>query len=122
MPSSTASMAPKRQPILRLMEIKISNKTENKLLDRTEIEAEIINDKAATPKRNEVRKLLAAQLGADEQLLIIKKIAQSFGSAVKLSAMLYKTKEELQKYEPKYMIGRETGQKKKPGKTAQEKK
>ncbi len=97
------------------MELKISNKFENKLLNRTEIEAAVLHAKEPTPKRGEMRKLLAAQLGAEESLLVIRKFSTKLSAAGKLTAMLYKSKEDLQKTEPKYIIGRETGQKKKPG-------
>ncbi len=93
------------------MELKISNKFENKLLNRIEIEASVLHAKEPTPKRAEMRKLLAAQLGADESLLVIRKFSSKIGAGGRLLAMLYKSKEDLQKTEPKYIIGRETGQK-----------
>lgn len=98
------------------MEIKILNKHENLLLNRTEIDAEISHINEATPKRNDVRKLLAAQLGAEEALTIIKKIEPVFGNKSKLRVTIYKDAKQLEKIEPKYIIGREKGQKLKPGK------
>ncbi len=95
------------------MDLKILNKLENALLNRTEITAEVSHEGAATPKRADVRKLLAAQLGADETCLALRKIDTPFSTRSKITAALYKTKEELQKTEPKYVIGRDTGQKKK---------
>ena len=95
------------------MELKISNKVENQLLNRTEITGEVLHAGAATPKRIDVKKLLAAQLGADESLLTIRKVNTPFGAKSKLTAMLYKDKATLEKFEPKYVIGRDTGNKKK---------
>ncbi|MBI4095883.1 MAG: hypothetical protein HY438_03425 [DPANN group archaeon] len=96
------------------MELKILSKHENKLLNRIEIEASVSFANEITPKRKDMKKLLAAQLGADESLLIIKKFSATLGTNAKLFANLYKSKEEMQKREPKYVVGRETGQKKKP--------
>ena len=104
------------------MELKVTNKTENKLLNRTEIEAAVLYAGEPTPKRKDLRKLLAAQIGADESLLSLQKLSTGMGAKGKLFAMLYKSKEDLQKTEPKYIIGRETGQKKKPGAKATAKK
>ncbi len=96
------------------MELKIINKAENKLLNRTAIEASVSYAKEITPKRKDLRKLLAAQLGADESLLVIRQFSATLGTSAKLFANLYKTKEDMQKREPKHIIGRETGNKKKP--------
>jgi small subunit ribosomal protein S24e len=93
------------------MEIKILDKIENPLLKRTKIIADVLYSGAPTPKRNEVRKLLAAQLGSEEALLVIKQLNPKFGPKAKLTAILYKEKAQLDALEPKYIIGRETGQK-----------
>jgi len=96
------------------MEIKILYKTENPLFHRTEISAEVLHQGEATPKRGDVRKLLAAQLGADDTLVVIRQMDPTFGTKAKLTAMVYKDKAQLTSTEPKYIIGRETGQKLKP--------
>ena len=95
------------------MEIKILNKTENALFNLTEITAEVAHEGAATPKRADVRKLLAAQLGAEENRLALRQIDTPFSTKSKIIAVLYKTKEDLQRAEPKYIVGRDTGAKKK---------
>jgi ribosomal protein S24E len=104
------------------MEISIKSKTENPLMNRTEIQAVVSYAASPTPKRGEVRKLLAAQLGADENLLVIRKLKPKFGSHADCLAILYKSKEDLDKTEPEHIRGREAGQKKKPGKKEEEKK
>ena len=97
------------------MEIKLLSKTENPLLNRLEITAEVLHQGEPTPKRGDVRKLLAAQLGAEENTVTIKKLDSTFGTKSKLIATIYKDRASLDKLEPKYIVGRETGQKKKPG-------
>ncbi|MFH0869306.1 MAG: 30S ribosomal protein S24e [archaeon] len=104
------------------MEIKILNKHENPLMNRTEITAEILHQSEPTPKRNDVRKLLAAQLGHEEKLVVIKKIGTEFGMKSKLTANVYHDSGHMEKIEPKYIIGREKGQKLKPGKKEEAKK
>jgi len=104
------------------MEIKILNKIENPLMNRTEITAEISHVGATTPKRTEVRKLISAQLGAEENLTVIQKIEPTFGNKSKLQVTIYKDLKQLEKIEPKYILGREKGQKLKPGKKEEAKK
>jgi len=101
------------------MEIKILNKHENPLMNRTEITAEILHQSEPTPKRNDVRKLLAAQLGHEEKLVVITQIDTTFGLKSKLTASVYKDTAHMEKIEPKYIQGREKGQKLKPGKKAE---
>lgn len=104
------------------MEIKILDKIENPLLNRTEIKAEVLHRGEPTPKRGEVRKLISAQLGSEENLVVVRKLESVFGNKSKLVVMVYKDAAHLEKTEPKYIIGREKGQKLKPGKKGEEKK
>ena len=95
------------------MEIRILNKKENVFFSRTEIDAEVLHAGQPTPKRTEAKKLLAAQLGADETLLLIRNMTTNFSDRAKMKAVLYKDQAHLDKNEPKYIIGRNTGAKKK---------
>ena len=88
------------------MEIKILDKKENVLLNRTEIEAEIEHSGKPTPSRADIREKLAAMLSADKNLIIIQNLKQDFGSKTKFTAMLYKSKDDLEKAEQKYLIKR----------------
>ena len=89
------------------MEIKILNKNENMLLNRTEITAEIVHEGKPTPTRDDVRKHLAAMLGTDESLISIKTIKSGVRIFSKCSANVYKSKEELEKFEAKHILKRE---------------
>ena len=100
------------------MEIKVLEKIESPLLKRTKIIAEVLYPGAPTPKRGDVRKLLAAQLGAEEALVVVRQLEPTFGPKAKLTALQYKDRAQLESIEQKHIIGREKGQKVKPtGKT-----
>ena len=88
------------------MEVKLDKKTEKPLLSRTELEG-VISFDASTPSRAEVRKKLADALKTDETLIAVKTIATSYGErSAKLSANIYKTKEDLEKFESKFIRSR----------------
>ncbi|MGB9675035.1 MAG: 30S ribosomal protein S24e [Candidatus Nanoarchaeia archaeon] len=93
------------------MEIKIISTVENPLFDRSEIKAEITHVGEPTPKRADVRAALAKELNVPQENLIIHSIVPRFGFKSICTARVYTSKEDLLKYEPKYLIGRETGQK-----------
>ena len=104
------------------MEIKIKEKKENVLLNRTEIEAEIEHANKPTPSRTQVKEKLAAMLGADENLLVISRLDQTFGSVTRCSARLYKNKADLEKVEPKHLLKRDQKKQKEAEEKAEEKK
>lgn len=93
------------------MDIKITSKKDNLFFNRTEIEAEISHQGVPTPKRAEAKKLLAEELKAKPELLAIRRCKSQFGFKADCEAMLYKSKEDLDKFEPLYIKGRESGQK-----------
>ncbi len=96
------------------MDIEITQQKENALLNRTEVSFSIASG-GATPSRKHVKEALCTKLGADPKLVIIDAINQGFGIAmVKGMAKVYKDEKSL-KIEEAYKIGRETGEKKKPG-------
>lgn len=88
------------------MEMKISQKTEQPLLSRTELHG-VISFESATPSRLEVRKKLSEAMKADESLIMVTDIATSFGEkSAKVTAHVYKTKEDAAKFEPKTIMNR----------------
>ena len=89
------------------MEIKIVDKKDNALLSRTEIQADIEHFKEPTPTRAKVREKLAAMLSIDVNLIVIKKLDQTFGSLTKCFAVVYNTKDDLEKTEQKYLVKRD---------------
>jgi ribosomal protein S24E len=93
------------------MDVKIVDKKEDLFFNRTEIKAEISHQGVPTPKRAEAKKLLSDALNASPELLVIRRCKSQFGFKALCDLMLYKTKEDLEKNEPAYVKGRETGQK-----------
>ena len=83
------------------MQLKILEKKEEPLLSRIVIKASAIFEKA-TPSNEEIKKQIASNLKADENLVVIKGIYTKFGtSEADINAYVYTSKEEMQKIEPK---------------------
>ncbi len=87
------------------MQLKIVSKKENVLLGRTEYVIEVRAN--ATPSRKELLTRLAAELGADKDLIIIRKIETRTGTPdVVVYVRVYKDRAQLEAIEPKYIIER----------------
>ena len=93
------------------MDVKILHKKDDLFFNRTHISAEVDHKNEATPKRADVRKALAAALNVHSDLLVVRQLKSQFGFKAKCAAVLYKTKEDMQKHESKHILGREIGQK-----------
>ncbi len=66
-----------------------------------------------TPSRVELRKKISEQLKTNEELVVVNKIVPVFGrKESKISAYVYKKKEDIQKYESEVNIRRAEGKKK----------
>ncbi len=89
------------------MNVNVLATTENKLLDRKEIDAEI-SFEGATPKRAEIKQAMGGKIGANPELMVLREVSSTFGrSSVKVLAHLYPTKEQLMNTEPKHIKIRE---------------
>ncbi len=89
------------------MEIRIIEKRENPLLDRIEVLALAEHPNQATPRREEVRKRIAALLGVSEDLVVVKKIVSVFGwPRSRIYVNVYKNKEAMFRLEPKHILKR----------------
>ncbi len=87
------------------MEIEIITKTENPVLDRTEVDFECIYQGEATPKILEIKSKLVAILDADKNLVIIDNIQPSYGEGKgKGYAKIYNSEDSLNKIETKHII------------------
>ncbi len=85
------------------MEIKIASERENVLLGRKELWVTVKGKE--TPRRAELKTRLAAELGADEKLIIIDKIKTIAGSPeAEVYVKVYKDEEYLRKIEPEHKI------------------
>jgi small subunit ribosomal protein S24e len=89
------------------MNVNLLATTENKLLDRKEIEAEVSFD-GATPKRAEIKSAISQKIGADPDLMVVRKVTNLYGRhAVKVVAHAYSKKESLMSIEPVHVKVRE---------------
>lgn len=84
------------------MELKITNKKENSLLKRTDVEAEITFT-AATPSNDTVGKSIAANMKVSDETIVVKQILTKFGETkAKVFAYVYASKADLNAIEPKF--------------------
>jgi ribosomal protein S24E len=87
------------------MKIESVTKEDNKLLRRTEVKAVFDCFGEATPKRNDIRKQLAAKLGSESDLLVIKRILMAGHKAI-CKANLYGNKDDIKLVESPYVMKR----------------
>lgn len=84
------------------MDLSIINKKDNPLLSRVELSAEVKFVNAPTPKKEDVKKKIASVEKADEKLVVIKKIGNTYGiGKINILAYIYSSEEDLKKIEPK---------------------
>jgi small subunit ribosomal protein S24e len=89
------------------MNVHMISNVENKLLDRKEIQAEVSFD-GATPKRAQLKEAVSHKVGANPELVVLRKVSSSFGRKV-VTVMIhaYSTKESLMSTEPVFVKVRE---------------
>jgi len=89
------------------MEVKIDSTTENKLLERKEIEA-TVQFTGATPPRKEMKAAICGKVGANPDLVVLRSVESEFGMRrVRVSAHAYHSAEALKRNEPRYIQKRE---------------
>jgi len=87
------------------MELKIIEKRENPLLHRLEVQFEVVHIKDKTPTREDVRNLLAANLNAEKNRVVLERMHTSFGAPVTRGfAKIYECVEHALKTEPEYVL------------------
>ena len=89
------------------MELKITNKEEQKLLDRTLVKARLNFSEKAVPSRKAVLGELSKQLKVDKKLIVIKEIRTVYGStSADVEVHVYDSEEIKNKLEPKHLLKR----------------
>ena len=87
------------------MEINVTQKTENPLLDRTDIQFDCTYQGESTPKVLEVKNRLVAVLDVDKNLLVVDKLKPQFGEGkAKGYAKLYDSAQSLSNIEREHVI------------------
>ena len=89
------------------MELVIEEKKDNPLLNRMEIRFRVKHPKASTPKREDIRNLIAANLNVEKDRVIIARMHTPFGiHETKGYAKVYYSVEDAKKIEPDYILKR----------------
>ena len=85
------------------MNVNLISNIENKLLERKEIQAEVSFD-GATPKRAQLKEAVSHKVGANPELVVLRKVSSNFGrKTVTVTAHAYSTKESLMGTEPVFV-------------------
>lgn len=89
------------------MEIEITDKTENPLLNRTEIHFDCIYTGEPTPKIMDVKNKLVALLDADKDLLVVDSVIPKFGEGkAEGYAKMYESEDYLKEIEQKHILNK----------------
>ena len=89
------------------MELEITEKNSNPLLDRQEVQIVIKHDSDATPKRNQVIKNLSEQLKTKKDLIIIDHLKNKYGKTETQGyAKIYANKDTMKRVETKPSLDR----------------
>ena len=71
-----------------------------------------MNVESKTPKKEDVRKKIAALHNAKEDVVVVEKITNRFGDKRFVgSAKIYESKEKMEEIEPEHIIARNFGKK-----------
>jgi len=104
------------------MKVEIVQKIENPMFKRTEVRFKVEHAGGPTPKRLDVRGQLATLLGVPEELVVIDKLASTYGKhEASGMARAYGSRERLEALEPKYLLKRGLPKEKKEEAKAEEK-
>jgi len=89
------------------MKIEIIKKTENKILERTEIEAKIEHSGAPVPNRDEFLSKLAALLNKEREQVVLIKLEAKYGEGTSLARVhAYDSAERAILVEKEYLLKR----------------
>ncbi|AKA49378.1 30S ribosomal protein S24 [uncultured archaeon] len=90
-----------------MSELKIEETRDNKLLKRKEIRYKVLFGNESTPKREQIRDLLAKNLGVNKELIIVDNNVQQSGKhEMNGYSKVYSDKESAMLYEPDYELYR----------------
>lgn len=90
-----------------MKEIEILRQVENPVMERTEVNFRVIHEDEATPKRDEIKELLAGMLKVNKKNIIVEKMSHEFGKQqTNGNARVYKNVETARKYERKHILKR----------------
>lgn len=86
------------------MDVEITSKYENKLLNRTEVRFKATHGKEKTPTRDQVREALAKNLGGAKDAIVVAEMQSSFGQPTTTGyAKMYANVDAVKKLEPHHI-------------------
>lgn len=89
------------------MEVEITEKIENPLLEREKIKFNAKHPNAPTPSRADVLEKLSSELGISKELIVIEKLATPHGHQTASGiARIYESRDILEELESKHLISR----------------
>ncbi|MCG3222516.1 MAG: hypothetical protein H7641_14135 [Candidatus Heimdallarchaeota archaeon] len=89
------------------MKIDIVKKTENKLLDRTEIEVQVEHHGEAVPKRDDFLNRISALLNKERNQVVLIKLEAKYGMGVSTALVhAYESAERAKAVEREYLLKR----------------
>ena len=88
--------------------MQVKDRTENPLLNRTELKFSIKHERTATPSRGEMLHLVSrAEPGSKLDLIIIKNVQTRFGQPLTTgTALIYADEDSMRRIEMEYMLAR----------------
>ncbi len=90
-----------------MTELKVDETRDNKLLKRKEIRYRVLFGNEATPTRDKIRDLIAKNLSANKELVIVDRNIQQSGKHELVGySKIYTDKESAMLYEPDYELYR----------------
>lgn len=82
------------------LELNITDKKEEKLLSRLKVEGKLKFEGSSTPSNDQVRELIAKNLGKDDKLVVVKNIYTKYGAAsADVLAYVYDNERKLKELE-----------------------
>jgi len=100
------------------VELKVIEKKENPIMSRTEFVLEGVSD-GATPSYDSIKKKIAGQFKANEDMVVVKHVYPQFGTVkFKVIVNIYSDKAVMNKVEPENV---EKKEEKKPSESSKEK-
>ena len=88
------------------MEVEILLKKDNNVIGRVEYTV-LITFESATPNRSAIREAVKGKIGANPDLMVVKKVIPLAGrKAIKVCVNVYNDKETMERVEPIYVLKR----------------
>jgi len=90
-----------------VLEVEVTSRRENPLLERTEVHFIISHDGERTPKRDVIREEIATLLNVKKERVVVDNVKPEFGwNKAKGYAKIYSSKKKAQEFEREHILKR----------------